>query len=188
MVRYALALAVGAIIVANQFAFAQGAGSGAATGTGQSDYTGRDDSIDSPGEARYHGARDANAHDELTAGAALVKGQQFALAIPHLEAALAKDPNNIQTLTYLGFVHRMIGATVTGNTQTEEFTKALGYYRQGLALAPDNKLLHEYLGKLYLLMHDEHGAATELDTLTHLCPDGCTESQALTVAIAGNLH
>ncbi len=115
------------------------------------------------------------APDELAVGADLVKQAQFAEAVPHLELALANNPNNSTTLIYLGFSHRMMGALLTFDARDSEYKKALGYYRQALAIDPDNKLLHEYLGKLYLLMRDQPSAENELKALQTLCRSGCQE-------------
>jgi tetratricopeptide (TPR) repeat protein len=112
-------------------------------------------------------------------GADLVKQQKYTDAIPHLELALSKKSNNAITLIYLGFSHRMIGAGLTGDAKNGEFKKALGYYQQALTIDPNNKLLHEYLGKLYLLMHDQTSAENELKTLETLCPSGCEERDTL---------
>ena len=60
------------------------------------------------------------------------------------------------------------------------------YYQQGLAIDGDNKLLHEYLGKLYLLMRKYDLAENEMKVLETLCPSSCPERAALTAAIAAN--
>jgi tetratricopeptide (TPR) repeat protein len=119
------------------------------------------------------------APNELAVGANLVKQSEFSAAIPHLELALSKDPNNAVTLIYLGFSHRMIGAWVLGDARDSEFEKALGYYRRALPIDPENRLLHEYLGKLYLLMKDQESAEDEMKTLETLCPSGCVERDTL---------
>src|SRR6202042_1372285 len=82
--------------------------------------------------------------DELAAGAALVKGQKFGEAIPHLEAAQAKNPRSATVLIYLGFAHRMLAADLAGDAQAAEYRKSLDCYDQALAIDADNKLLHEY--------------------------------------------
>ena len=126
---------------------------------------------------------EAEAPDELTVGADLVKQAEFANAIPHLERALARDPNNAVILIYLGFSHRMIGAGLFGDARDDEFKKALGYYRQALRIDPNNRLLHEFLGKLYVLMKNRESAESELKTLETLCPSGCVERSALSEVV-----
>jgi tetratricopeptide (TPR) repeat protein len=125
-------------------------------------------------------------HDEFAAGAALVKAQKFGEAIPHLELAQKKSPNNVTILIYLGFAHRMVAAGLAGDAQNAEYDKALSYYQMALAIDSHNKLLHEYLGKLRLLRREYALAANELTTLQTLCPSGCDELTALTQAVAAN--
>ncbi len=128
----------------------------------------------------------ASVHDELAAGAALVKQQKYNEAIPHLELAARKRRSDATALIYLGFAHRMLAATLSGAEQTAEFGKALDCYKQALAIDADNKLLHEYLGKLYLLTREYGMASDELTTLGRLCPSGCAEREALMQAVAAN--
>jgi tetratricopeptide (TPR) repeat protein len=123
---------------------------------------------------------------ELAIGADLVKQGKFSDAIPHLEAARKAKPRDVTTLTYLGFAHRMAANSLTGAAQTAEYNSALDAYRDGLAISPDNKLLHEYLGKLYLLQRQEGPALDELKALQALCEAGCAERTALEQAIAAN--
>lgn len=118
-------------------------------------------------------------NEELVAGVNMVKQQKYTDAIPHLELALTDNSNNATIFIYLGFSHRMLGAGLTGDAKNGEYAKALGYYMQGLQIAPDNKLLHEYLGKLYLLMYNQPSAEKELKTLETLCPSGCEERDTL---------
>ena len=124
--------------------------------------------------------------DELAAGADLVKAQKYADAIPHLEEATHRNPHNAAAFLYLGFAHRMLAGALPADQRGTEFDKALANYQQALAIDSSNKLLHEYLGKLYLLRRDYDHAAGELKTLDTLCPSGCDEHTALAQAIAAN--
>ena len=135
-------------------------------------------------EKKISGTNPSQAPDELAVGADMVKQGQFADAIPHLEAALAKNPDNSITLIYLGFAHRMMGAIIYGPARDTEYKKALGYYQQAVKIDPRNTLLHEYLGKLDILMHDQASAQNELNTLGSLCPNGCDSRDALSRAMA----
>jgi tetratricopeptide (TPR) repeat protein len=135
--------------------------------------------------SKLHSGPDAHA-DELATGADLVKQEKFADAIPHLERAEEKSPRNVTVLIYLGFAHRMLGEHVTLEGSTAEYDKALGYYRKGLDIDPRNKLLHEYLGKLYLLMRQYSDASDELKKLSDLCSSDCPERDSLSQAIAAN--
>jgi tetratricopeptide (TPR) repeat protein len=124
--------------------------------------------------------------DELATGAALAKQGNWNAAIPHLEVAQKKDPRNVTALIYLGFSHRMMATIAIGDAKNAEYKKALDYYQQALAIDADNKLLHEYLGKLYLLMRDYASADKEMKTLDRLCESPCAEGAALKQAIAAN--
>jgi tetratricopeptide (TPR) repeat protein len=126
------------------------------------------------------------ARSELAIGADLVKQGKFSDAIPHLEAAQKAKPRDVTTLTYLGFAHRMAANALTGQARAAEYNAALDAYREGLAISPDNKLLHEYLGKLYLLQRQAGPASDELKVLQSLCEAGCAERTALEEAIAAN--
>jgi tetratricopeptide (TPR) repeat protein len=104
----------------------------------------------------------------------LIKHDKFAEAIPHLLIALADKPNDADILNYLGYAKRM-----TGN-----YPDSLDYYQRALAINPNHRGVHEYLGELYLQMNDPASAKKELDTLASLCPDGCDERDMLTKSIA----
>lgn len=124
-----------------------------------------------------------DAGKELEIGANLVKDSKFSEAIPHLERVLAKRPNDVTALIYMGFSHRMVAAGMGGFAKTDEYMKALEYYRRGLAQDPNNKLLHEYTGKVLVLLNDQAGAQAELKALQKLCPSGCTELKALSAVV-----
>jgi tetratricopeptide (TPR) repeat protein len=104
----------------------------------------------------------------------LIRHQQYAEAIPHLESALSNKPHDADILNYLGYTKRMVG----------QYDASLDYYKRALVEDPNHKGVHEYLGELYLQMHDQPSAQKELDTLASLCPSGCDERDALTKALA----
>ncbi len=121
---------------------------------------------------------------ELKIGSDLVKQSKFSEAIPHLESALEKKPDDVTTLIYLGFSHRMLAQGLGGVARTEQYLTALDYYKRALVLEPKNRLLHEYTGKVRLLLHDVPGAQAELKTLKQLCPSSCDELRALSAVVA----
>lgn len=116
---------------------------------------------------------------ELKIGSDLVKQSKFAEALPHLEAAVQKRPDDVTALIYLGFSHRMLAQGMTGMARTEQYLTALNLYKRGLLLEPNNRLLREYTGKVLMLLHDLPAAQAELRTLKQLCPSGCEELRAL---------
>jgi len=112
--------------------------------------------------------------DEYVMALRLIHHEKYADAIPHLNRALQQKPNSADILNYLGYTHRMVG----------DYQVSLDFYQQALARNPDHKGAHEYLGELYLKMHQLSQAQTQLAELTRLCPDGCDEKDVLTKAIS----
>ena len=111
--------------------------------------------------------------DDYTVAVRLIKHKQYAEAIPHLQMALADKPHDADILNYLGFTKRMVG----------DYDASLDYYTRALAIDPNHKGVHEYLGELYLQKNDLPSAQKELATLATLCPSGCDERDVLTKAI-----
>ena len=126
------------------------------------------------GPSGYSGGSSEPTMSDYAVAVRLIKHEQYADAIPHLLMALADKPTDADILNYLGYTKRMTG----------KFDDSLDYYKRALASNPAHKGAHEYLGELYLHMHDPASAQKELDTLASLCPDGCDERDTLTKAIA----
>jgi tetratricopeptide (TPR) repeat protein len=112
--------------------------------------------------------------DDYTMAIRMIRREEYAKAVPYLNRALEEKPNNADVLNYLGFTHRMLG----------DYPGSLDYYQKALARNPDHKGAREYLGELYLNMHQVSGARTQLAELTRLCPKGCDELDTLTKSIA----
>ncbi|HEY4941968.1 MAG TPA: tetratricopeptide repeat protein [Rhizomicrobium sp.] len=111
---------------------------------------------------------------DYTVAVRLIDHEKYSDAIPHLLMALADKPHDADILNYLGYSNRKLG----------QFPASLDYYKRALTYDPAHKGAHEYLGELYLQMHDLPSAQHELDTLASLCPSGCDERDTLTKAIA----
>ena len=127
----------------------------------------------------------ADATDDYALAVQLIQAQEFAAAIPHLEAALKLRPKDADVLNYLGYAHRMVGTSEQGEARDKDFAQSLDFYSRALALDPKHRGVHEYLGELYLQMNKPDEAKHELEVLTLLCPDGCIERDTLAKAIAG---
>jgi tetratricopeptide (TPR) repeat protein len=112
--------------------------------------------------------------DDYSQALRLIHHEKYADAIPHLESALASRPHSADILNYLGFTHRMVG----------DYQISLAYYQKALQEDPDHKGAHEYLGELYLDMHDLVSAQGQLAELVRLCPSDCDERDLLTKSIA----
>lgn len=120
------------------------------------------------------GSLTAAGREEAETALRLIEKEDYADAIPHLKRALSFMQGNADILNYLGFTERMVG----------NYPDSLDYYQRALARNPDHKGAHEYLGELYLAMHQPDQARLQLAELDRLCPDGCTEKATLTQAIA----
>ncbi len=66
--------------------------------------------------------------------------KRYEKALKYLSKANEKNPNDADTLNYLGFALRKLG----------NFEEAEKYYLQGLAIKPDHNGINEYLGELYV--------------------------------------
>ena len=98
--------------------------------------------------------------DDYTTAMQLIERQQFANAIPYLDRALAEKPHDADVLNELGYTHRMVG----------DYPGSLDFYRRALAIDPDHRGAHEYLGELYLNMRDLASAQGQLTELARVCP------------------
>ena len=122
--------------------------------------------------------------DDYTTAKRLIRHEQYADAIPHLEKALARHPHDADVFNYLGYTHRMVGVSEQAPARDNDFKLSLAYYQQALAIDPNHKGVHEYLGELFLQMNDLDAAHHEMNELVILCPDGCDERDALDKALA----
>ena len=95
-----------------------------------------------------------------------VKAQKF------LIKSNDKNPNNADTLNYLGFTTRKLGDYENGEK----------YYLQGLAINPNHKGINEYLGELYMATNRIELAKERLKVLEN-CK--CEEYDELKEIIAG---
>ena len=84
-----------------------------------------------------------------------------------------KNPNNADTLNYLGFTTRKLG----------DFSNGEKYYLQGLAIEPNHKGINEYLGELYVATNRIDLAKERLEVLKDC---NCKEFNELKDVIEGN--
>ena len=66
--------------------------------------------------------------------------KRYKKALEYLIKSNEKNPNQPDTLNYLGFALRKLG----------NFEEAEKYYLQGLNIKPDHQGINEYLGELYI--------------------------------------
>jgi tetratricopeptide (TPR) repeat protein len=84
-----------------------------------------------------------------------------------------KNPNNADTLNYLGFTTRKLG----------DFSNGEKYYLQGLAIEPNHIGINEYLGELYVATNRIELAKERLKVLENC---DCDEYNQLKDVIEGN--
>tara|TARA_B100000575_G_C22966966_1_gene558377 strand:+ start:243 stop:725 length:483 start_codon:yes stop_codon:yes gene_type:complete len=84
-----------------------------------------------------------------------------------------KNPNNADTLNYLGFTTRKLG----------DFSNGEKYYLQGLAIEPKHIGINEYLGELYVATNRIDLAKERLEVLKDC---NCEEFNQLKDVIEGN--
>ena len=82
------------------------------------------------------------------------------------------NPNNADTLNYLGFTTRKLG----------DFNLGEKYYLQGLAIEPKHNGINEYLGELYVVTNRMNLAKERLEVLRNC---NCEEFQELKEIIDG---
>ena len=83
-----------------------------------------------------------------------------------------KNPNNADTLNYLGFTTRKLGDFVEGEK----------YYLQGLLIEPKHRGINEYLGELYVVTNKIDLAKERLEVLKSC---NCDEYKELKEIIEG---
>jgi len=127
---------------------------------------------------------DVHARNQFDIGVDLVRSGKYVDATPHLEAALAKFPDDISILKYLGFAHSMIARDRVGTSHGGELRLAGAYYGRALDIEPDNRDFLQYMGELYLQMDDLGAAHAKMAALERRCPKGCAQRDALAHAIA----
>ena len=112
--------------------------------------------------------------DALAPAREAIKAERWPDAIKLLEANAEKSPGNADVFNLLGFSHRKAGA----------LDRAFKHYKTALALDPNHKGAHEYIGEAYVLAGDVKQAQIHLKHLERLCPQGCEERDDLQRAIA----
>ena len=99
--------------------------------------------------------------------------KRYEKALKYLSKANEKNPNDADTLNYLGFALRKLG----------NFEEAEKYYLEGLVIKPDHVGINEYLGELYIKTNRIEFAKQRLEVLK-TC--NCEEYDELKELITNN--
>lgn len=99
----------------------------------------------------------------------LINEKRYDEALASLEHAKAVFGPHPDILTYQGYTWRKKG----------DWTRAEGYYKQALAVAPHHRGATEYFGELKVERGDIAGAKLMLAELDRQCAFGCAEAEEL---------
>lgn len=111
---------------------------------------------------------------DYTAGRAALKAGAFAAALGRYQSALKRFPDAADVHNELGFTHRKL----------RQMDKAFEHYKRALALKPEHRGAHEYIGEAYLMVGDVASAEKHLAALRTICLLPCEEFEDLRKAIA----
>jgi tetratricopeptide (TPR) repeat protein len=113
------------------------------------------------------------ADPDYTAGVQAIDKGDFATAIGHLQAAVARDGANADAYNWLGYAVRRAG----------DPARAIPIYEKALAIDPGHRGAHEYIGEAYLALDDLAKAKAHLARLDKLCFFPCAEYRDLKKAV-----
>lgn len=111
---------------------------------------------------------------DYAAGRVALKAGDVASALPRLQAALKRFPDAADVHNELGFAHRKM----------RQMDKSFEHYKRALAIKPNHRSAHEYIGEAYLLIDDLAGAERHVAALRLLCLVPCDELKDLENEIA----
>ena len=110
---------------------------------------------------------------EYSAGVKAIEAKQYAQAIPLLESAVKRSPNDADAWNWLAYATRLNG----------DPAKAIPLYEKALAIDPKHLGAHEYIGEAYLALNDLPKAKEHLARLDRLCILSCEQYRDLKKAI-----
>lgn len=114
------------------------------------------------------------AKQDYERGTAAIKRSDWAGAITAFTAVVDREPKNADAWNWLGYANRKSG----------KLDAAFKAYDQALAIKPDHRGAHEYVGEAFLMANNPAKAEEHLATLAKLCNSRCEEYEDLQKAIA----
>lgn len=117
----------------------------------------------------------ANAEDrDFVAGRRAVQDKKWSEAVERFKKVVARDPKNADAFNMLGYASRWLG----------RMDESFAAYDRALALEPNHRGAHEYIGVAYLRVGKLAKAEEHLAKLKVICGVGCEEYRDLARAIA----
>jgi len=120
------------------------------------------------------GSRTPTGDPTFTQANMAIQAKDWDKAIELLNTTVAHDMTNADAFNLLGYAERQRG----------NLDAAFKHYERALALDPDHKGAHEYVGEAYLLTGNLPKAEEHLARLDKLCFFSCEEYRDLKEAIA----
>ena len=111
---------------------------------------------------------------DFSDGKKFIEQENWPEAIVSFSKVIQESTKNADALNYLGYAHRQQG----------DFERAFDIYQRALAINPEHKGAHEYVGEAYLQTNNLPKAQEHLKKLDNLCFFGCAEYTMLKRAIA----
>ncbi len=102
-----------------------------------------------------------------------IADERYDTAISLLEGVVAAEPENADAWNLLAYSNRKLGRV----------DEARRFYDRALAIDPEHRRAHEYLGELHLQTGDLASARAQLERLKQLCRFTCSERRKLARAI-----
>jgi Flp pilus assembly protein TadD len=113
---------------------------------------------------------------DYSAGLAALKAGDAAAALHRFQSALKRFPEAADLHNELGFAYRRL----------RQMDKAFEHYKRALALKPEHRGAHEYIGEAYLMVGDVVNAEKHLAALRAICLLPCAEFEDLRKAIGAH--
>ncbi len=109
-------------------------------------------------------------------GRKAIESGDWKAAAARLERAARDAPDDADVFNLLAYSYRHLG----------RLDEAFETYRKALALDPEHRGAHEYIGEAYLMVGDPGAAERHLARLKEICRGPCEEADELAEAIAAH--
>ena len=116
---------------------------------------------------------DTSGAPDLTAVRAKIKAENFKEAAADLTGMVNNGVQHADVYSLLGFSLRKSG----------DLTTAATFYTKALETNPEHRGALEYQGEMFVQIGQIDRAKQNLQTLAHLCPQGCEEREDLEEAL-----